>query len=81
MDGIHVIVGNLDHVLKLCQKKNERNLLQCSPLSLFCFKVVEGKYKREIFEAVSGLKENWRKSNISPIKEVSSIQTLAGILG
>lgn len=34
-----------------------------------------------VFEAVSGLKVNWRKSNISPIKEVSSIQTLAGMLG
>lgn len=34
-----------------------------------------------VFEAVSGLKVNWRKSNLFPIKEVANIQTLADILG
>ena len=33
-----------------------------------------------IFEACSGLKINWRNSNIFPVKEVQQIQSLAGIL-
>ncbi|KAG5619467.1 hypothetical protein H5410_019291 [Solanum commersonii] len=33
-----------------------------------------------IFEAISGLKINWRKSNIFPINEVTQIQVLANIL-
>ncbi|KAG5595579.1 hypothetical protein H5410_036811 [Solanum commersonii] len=34
-----------------------------------------------VFEVVSGLKENWRKSRIFPIKEVTNIQSLASLLG
>lgn len=33
-----------------------------------------------IFKAISGLKINWRKSNIFPINEVTQIQVLANIL-
>ncbi|KAH0765964.1 hypothetical protein KY285_001835 [Solanum tuberosum] len=33
------------------------------------------------FESTSGLKVNWRKSNLFPIKEVLNIQSLADILG
>ncbi|WMV37828.1 hypothetical protein MTR67_031213 [Solanum verrucosum] len=33
-----------------------------------------------VFEVVSGLKENWRKSRIFPIKEVTNIQSLASLL-
>lgn len=34
-----------------------------------------------VFEAVFGLKVNGRKNNLFPIKKVSNIHTLAGILG
>ncbi|WMV42231.1 hypothetical protein MTR67_035616 [Solanum verrucosum] len=34
-----------------------------------------------VFEVVSGLRVNWRKSSIYPVKEVSSIQTFGSILG
>lgn len=34
-----------------------------------------------VFEAVSGLSINWRKSSIFPIKEVPQLQSLARILG
>jgi len=34
-----------------------------------------------VYEAVSGLKVNWRKINLFPIKEVNHMQTPAGILG
>ena len=33
-----------------------------------------------VFEACSGLKVNWRKSSIFPIKEVQQIEALASIL-
>lgn len=33
-----------------------------------------------IFEAVSGLLVNWRKSSIFQVKEVANLQTLANIL-
>ncbi|KAG5598399.1 hypothetical protein H5410_029769 [Solanum commersonii] len=33
-----------------------------------------------IFEAISGLKINWRKNNIFPINEVTQFQVLANIL-
>ncbi|KAG5596686.1 hypothetical protein H5410_037918 [Solanum commersonii] len=34
-----------------------------------------------VFEVVSGLLVNWRKSNIFPIKEVPQLQSLTRILG
>ncbi|XP_055815781.1 uncharacterized protein LOC129885509 [Solanum dulcamara] len=61
------------------------HLLYADYTIIFCeAEADQVKYIRVIlvvFEGVSGLKVNWRKSNLFPIKEVSNIQSLADILG
>ncbi|WMV54059.1 hypothetical protein MTR67_047444 [Solanum verrucosum] len=61
------------------------HLLYADDTIIFCEATVEQvTYVRVIlvvFEVVSGLKVNWRKSNIFPIKEVTNVQSMASVLG
>ena len=60
-------------------------LLYVDDTVIFCeAKVDQIKYIRVILvilESISGLRVNWRKSNLFPIKEVAQMQRLANILG
>lgn len=60
------------------------HLLYVDEIIVFCEANQEQmRYLRVIlvvFEAYSGLKVNWRKGSIFPVKEVQQIQTLANIL-
>lgn len=61
------------------------HMLYADDTIIFCEPVAEQiRYIMVIlvlFEAVSGLKVNWRKSSLCPVNEVRQIQSLAGILG
>jgi len=65
--------------MEICQ------LLYADDTVIFCeAKEDQIRYIRVILvilEAVSGLRVNWRKSSLFPIKEVAQMQRLANILG
>lgn len=69
---------------KANEAMNLTHLLYADEIVVFCEEEQEQIcYLRVIlvvFEACSGLKVNWRKSSIFPIKEVQQVVTLANIL-
>ncbi|XP_059292426.1 secreted RxLR effector protein 78-like [Lycium ferocissimum] len=68
-----------------CEEMQICHLLYADDTVIFCeAKAEQLRFIRLIlvvFEGVSGLALNWRKSSIFPIKEVRQIRSLANILG